>query len=117
MRSLLLPGPGDIEDQAASHVAPSAAYLARAITVVRRSGLALAVLHSHPASPIPTFSPIDDDADRMLAHHRRDLALPGPAFLSVVVGVRTLAARVLTAPDGEFNPVAWFRQVGPADRF
>ena len=117
MRSLLLPGPGDIEDQAAAHVAPSAAYLARAITAVRRSGLALAVLHSHPASPIPAFSPVDDDADRTLAHHRRDLALPGPAFLSVVVGLRTLAARVLTEPDGEFNPVAWFRQVGPAYNF
>lgn len=117
MRSLLLPGPGDIEDQGASHVAPSAAYLARAITVLCRSGLALAVLHSHPASPIPCFSPTDDQADRTLAHHRRDLALPGPAFLSVVVGLQTLAARVLTEPDGEFTPVAWFRQVGPAYNF
>ena len=95
VHSIIVPAPEDYDARSQTFVRPNAGFRLRVEKEARREGLALVYCHYHPLDQgIPSFSPNDDEIERLLLPYSRERvgALP---HVSLVIGAEGIRARKL----------------------
>ncbi|MFK0191943.1 HesA/MoeB/ThiF family protein [Kitasatospora sp. NPDC090308] len=117
VRELLLAGPADLERRTPVAVAPTAEFVAAALSRCREEGWSLIEAHSHPFShgPGTTFSGIDRASDRAKMPPVADLLPANARHATMVLGHGSLDAHHYDRATASIRPVRRILVVGAGD--